>query len=125
MKVTVMIVRLLMGILFLVSVVGYFFNLMPQPELAENAKLFIVGLDSSRYIMPVVKVIELLCAVSFLTGRFVPLTAVVIFPININILLFHSLLAPDSLLIPIFLFLGNLLLAYYYRKSYEPLVLAR
>lgn len=125
MKVAVLIVRLLMGLLFLVSVVAYFFNLMPQPELAENARLFVVGLDASQYIMPVVKVVELLCAISFLTGRFVPLAAVVIFPISINILLFHSLLAPDSLIVPIFLFFGNLFLAYYYRKNYGTLLVAR
>jgi putative oxidoreductase len=47
MKIAVIIVRTLIGILFLVSVIGYFFKLMPQPELGENAKLFVVGLDAS------------------------------------------------------------------------------
>ncbi len=125
MKVAVITVRVLLGLLFFVSVIGYFFNLMPQPALEENARLFVTGLDASAYLMPVVKIVELLCALSFLTGRFVPLAAVVIFPVNVNIFLFHSFLAPDNMLVPVFLLAGNLFLAYYHRKSYEPLVLAR
>lgn len=125
MKVAVIIVRMVMALLFLVSVAGYFFNLMPQPALEKNAELFVTGLDASHYIMPVVKMIELATAIAFLTGRFVPLATVMIFPIILNIVLFHGFLAPDGMLIPIFLFAGNLFLAYYYRKNYQPMVVAR
>jgi putative oxidoreductase len=55
----------------------------------------------------------------------VPLATVVIFPIIVNILLFHGILAPDSMVVPIALLLGNLFLAYAYRKSYEPVLSAR
>lgn len=123
MKVAVIIVRMLMGILFLVSVIGFFFKLMPQPELQGNAELFVTGLGASGYLMPVVKVIELLCALAFLSGRFLPLATVVIFPVTVNILLFHGFLAPEGMIIPILLFTGNLFLAYAFRKSYQPLVL--
>lgn len=119
MKITLIVVRVLMGLLFLFSVVGYIFQLMPQPELGQNALLFVTGLGASGYVMPFVKVVELLVAISFLTGRFVALSAVIIFPITINILLFHAVLAPDSLIVPIFLFAGNLFLAYAYRKNYD------
>src|SRR4051812_3715736 len=92
MRVAVIIVRVLMGLLFLVSVVGYFFHLMPQPELGENAKLFVGGLMATGYLMPVVKIVELFVAIALLTGRFMPLALVVIFPITINIVLFHGVL---------------------------------
>lgn len=125
MKAAVIIVRILMGILFLVSVIGFFFNLMPQPELKESAMRFLTGLGASGYLLPVVKVVELLCALAFLSGRFVPLAVVMIFPITLNILLFHGFLAPDGMIVPVLLFIGNLFLAYAYRKNYEPLMLAR
>jgi putative oxidoreductase len=80
---------------------------------------------ASGYLLPVVKGIELLCAIAFLTGRFVPLATVVIFPITLNILLFHGVLAPDSLIVPIGLLLGNLFLAYAYRQHYQPVLSAR
>jgi uncharacterized membrane protein YphA (DoxX/SURF4 family) len=119
MKITLIVVRVLMGLLFLTSVIGYFFQLMPQPELGGNALLFVTGLGASGYLLPFVKVVELLVSISFFTGKFVPLAAVVIFPITINILLFHAVLAPDGLIVPAFLFLGNIFLAYGYRKNYQ------
>lgn len=122
MKIALIIVRLLMGLLFLVSVIGYFFNLMPQSPMGEGATLFVTGLAASGYMLPVVKVIELIVSISFLSGRFVPLATVVIFPITVNILLFHAVLAPDGVAIPVFLFLGNLFLAYGYRKNYTSLL---
>jgi putative oxidoreductase len=122
MKIAVIIVRTLVGLLFLVSAIGYFFKLMPQPQLGEGAMTFVMGLGASGYIMPVVKVIEILCALAFISGRFVPLATVVIFPITLNILLFHAVLAPEGVAVPVFLFIGNLFLAYAYRKHYEGIV---
>jgi putative oxidoreductase len=107
-----------MGLLFMVSSLGYFFNLMPQPELNESAKAFVMGMFATGYLFPLVKVIELLCGIAFIAGRFVPLATVVIFPITINILLFHTFLAP-GILMPVLIFMGNLLLAFYYRRNYE------
>jgi putative oxidoreductase len=125
MKIAVIIVRTLIGLLFLVSAIGFFFNLMPKPALGEGAMAFVMGLGASGYLMPLVKVIEILCAIAFISGRFVPLATVVIFPITLNILLFHAVLAPEGVAVPIFLFIGNLFLAYAYRKNYESIVVSK
>jgi uncharacterized membrane protein YphA (DoxX/SURF4 family) len=125
MKVAVIIVRIVMGLLFLVSAIGFFFNLMPQPELSGNAQLFIGGMAASVYLFPLLKVIETLCAIAFLSGRFVPLATVVIFPVTVNILLYHSFLAPQDMIIPVLLFLANVFLAYHYRRNYEMVLAAR
>jgi len=125
MKIAVIIVRTLVGLLFFVSAIGFFFNLMPQPEFSGPVKLFVVGMGASGYMFPVLKTIELICGIAFITGRFVPLATVIIFPITLNILLFHSFLAPEGVAIPILLFAANLFLAYAYRKNYETLVVVK
>ncbi len=125
MKIAKIIVRVLMGLLFLFSSVVVLFKLVPEPELSGNVKLFNEGMAASVYLMPLLKSIELLCAIALLSGRFVPLATVVIFPITVNILLFHSFLAPEGLPVAIFLFLGNLFLAYTSRKNYQTLVVAK
>lgn len=122
MKTVVLITRLLMALLYLFSASVMFFKLVPQPELTGNIKLFMEGVAASGYLMIAVKAVELLCSVAFISGRFVPLATVVIFPINVNILLVHLFLAPDGLPVAIFLILGNLLLAYYHREKYKPLL---
>ena len=125
MKIAVIIIRILMGLLFLFASVVVLFNLVPQPELHGDVKLFQDGMNASRYLMPTVKVIELICAIAFLSGRFVPLATVVIFPIIVNIFLFNAFLSPEGLPVAIFVLLGDLFLAYYYRKNYQGLFIAK
>lgn len=124
MKVAMVIVRTLIGLLFLFASVAYFLNLVPQPEMTGKMKLFTDGLAASGYLMPLVKTIELFCGIAFVAGRFVPLAVVLIAPIAVNILLVHVFLAPEGLPVAIPIFLGLLFLAYVYRKNYEPLLTA-
>jgi uncharacterized membrane protein YphA (DoxX/SURF4 family) len=125
MKIAVIIVRTLMGLLLLVSAISFFFNLMTPQPMSEGATLFVTGMVASVYLFPVIKVLEIIVGLAFVFGRFVPLATVVIFPIVLNIVLFHAFLAPDGMAAPIFLLAGNLFLAYVYRKNYETLVAAK
>lgn len=125
MKITVIIIRSLMGLLLVFASVTYLFKLITPPPATGAMKIFGDGLEASVYIMPTIKVIELICGIAFLAGRFVPLTAVVIFPIVVNILLTHVFLAPEGLPIAAFMMFANLLIAFYHRDSYKPLFKAR
>ena len=125
MKIAVIIVRILMGLMFAFASIAYFFKLMKEPEVTGSVKIFNDGIMASIYLMPTVKVFELLCAIAFLSGRFVPLATVVIFPIILNILLFHAFLEPSGLPIAILLMLGDLFLAYYYRDKYKGILAAK
>ncbi len=125
MKIVVIIVRTLIGLMFLFSSLTYFLNLVPQAELTGNAKTFMDGLTASGYLMPLVKVFELLCGLAFVSGRFVSLAVILIFPIALNILLINVFLMPRGLPIVIPLFLGILFLAYSHRENYKPLLAAK
>ena len=125
MKIATIIVRVLMGLMFAFASIAYFFKLMKEPEVSGSIKIFNDGSMASIYLMPTVKVFELLCAIAFLSGRFVPLATVVIFPIILNILLFHAFLEPSGLPIAILLLIGNLFLAYYYRDKYKAILSAK
>ncbi len=111
--------------MFLLSSLTYFLNLVPQAELTGNAKIFMDGLTASGYIMPVVKVFEFLCGLAFVSGRFVSLAVVLIFPIALNILLINTFLITSGLPIVIPLFLGILFLAYAHRENYKSLLVAK
>src|SRR4051795_1159947 len=114
MKIAVIIVRILMGLVFVFSAAVVLFKLFPQPELKGDVKTFMTGLETTRYFIPLLKITELVCGVAFIVGRFVPLATVVIFPIILNILLFHTFVAREGLPVAILLFLANLFLAYNY-----------
>lgn len=121
MKIATITLRSLMGLLFLFASIAYFFKLITPPPLTGAMKVFNDGLVSSVYLIPTSKIIELLCGLAFLSGRFVPLATVLISPIIINIVLIHSFLDPKGLPVALFLLVANSFLAYVNRESYMPL----
>lgn len=125
MKIAAIIIRILAGLMYLFSSVVFFFELIPPPEMSGNIKLFMDGMTASIYLLPIVKSIEFICAIAFISGFYVPLATVVIFPININILMVHVFLAPEGLPVAILLILANLFLAYYYRDRYKAMLKAK
>ena len=123
MKTAIIIVRVLMGLLFLFASVPVLLNLFPQPELTGRTKIFMEGMSASGYLLPRVKLVELFCGIAFVSGFFVPLATVVIAPIIVNIFLFHAFVAPEQgLPVAIALVLGNIFLAYAHWDKFKPLV---
>jgi len=121
MKTALIIVRSIMGLIFLFASITFLFKLITPPEPTGPMKVFSAGLNASIYLMPTVKIIELSCGVAFLSGRFVPLATILISPIIVNILLVHAFLGPEGLPVAIFLVLANSFVAYNYKESYKPL----
>lgn len=120
MKIATIIIRILIGLLLLFASITYFFNLVPQqPVTTEEFKVFSTGLVTSVYIFPLAKAVELLCGLSYLTGRYVTLANILILPITINILLINYFLSPEGLPLAIAMFLGNLFLIYRYWNNYK------
>jgi uncharacterized membrane protein YphA (DoxX/SURF4 family) len=113
-----------MGLLFLFASITYLFKLITPPPLTGSMKIFNDGLEAARYLMPLAKVIELICGLAFVSGRFVPLATVLISPIIVNIFFVHVFLAPEGLPVAVFLVLANSFLAYYHRDAYKSLLKA-
>jgi uncharacterized membrane protein YphA (DoxX/SURF4 family) len=124
MKIATVIVRVLMGLVFLFASITWFLGLIEPPPLTGAMKTFNDGLDASGYMMPIVKFFELVCGTAFVVGRFVPLAVVLISPIIVNIVLVHAFLAPEGLPLAGFLVLANAFLAYQHRDVFEPLLRA-
>lgn len=122
MKTATLIVRIATGLMFAASSIMYFLNMMPEAELSGATLQFVAGLDAAGYFMPFLKVVELVGGLALIAGRFVPLATVVLFPVTLNIFLFHAFLAPEGMIIPILLLAANLYLAFVYRQRYHPIL---
>ncbi|TRX03188.1 DoxX family membrane protein [Flavobacterium gawalongense] len=125
MKIAIIIIRTLIGLLFLYTSISFFLNLTPEPVSTGNFKAFQVGLVASTYLMPLAKTIELLCGLSFVSGRFVTLANIAILPVTINILLINFFLTPQNMPIALFVFLGNIFLIYSHWENYKGLFVAK
>ncbi|WP_439697165.1 hypothetical protein ACFGVS_01480 [Mucilaginibacter sp. AW1-7] len=126
MKTTVLISRLLLGFLYLVFGLDYFLHFIPyQPLHTGAAGAFIAGLKGTGYFYPIQKVIQITGGLSLLTNRYAPFSAVVLFPISLNVLLFHTFLVPSGWLMGVFLVAPNLLLGFGYWKYYKAMFVAK
>jgi putative oxidoreductase len=124
MRIATIIVRLLLGALLLFASISYFFHLMPEPEQTGNIKIFNEGIKASGYLMTLAKIVELLCGISFVSGKFMKLFAVILVPVTLNILLINVFMMPEGTPIAAALFLGNLFLIYTNWNSYKGIFVA-
>ena len=125
MKIAYIIVRLLMGLLFIFGSFAFFLKLGGEPQLEGNMKTYFEGLTASIYFLPFLKITELVCGIALVAGRFVPLVCIILAPIIINILLVHIFMDKTGLPAAMFLVLANSFLAYYNRDKYKPLLEAK
>ncbi|MGL2964436.1 DoxX family protein [Flavobacterium sp. RSB2_4_14] len=119
MKIVTIIIRTLIGLFLLFVSIGFFLKLFPEPVTTGDFKAFQVGLIASSYLMPLAKSVELLCGLSYVSGKYVTLANIVILPVTLNILLINYFMTPDNLPIAGLLFLGNLFMIYRYWSNYK------
>lgn len=121
MKIATIIVRSLIGLLLIYASALFFLKMAPETQSTADFKAFNVGIIASKYLMPLAKVLELLCGIAFLSGKFVTLANIVILPVTLNIFLINFFLVPEQLPIAIFLLLGNIFLIIVHWNNYKTL----
>jgi putative oxidoreductase len=125
-KTGVLIARCLLGFLYLVFGLDYFLHFIPyQPLHTGKPGALVAGLKGTGYIYPMMKVIQILGGLSLLLDRYAPFSAVVLFPISLNVLLFHTILVPSGWLMGVFLMVPNIFLGWAYRKYYRGMFTAK
>ena len=112
--------RILLGFIYLVFGLDYFFHFIPyEPQHTGRVAAFKAGLLGVGYFYPMIKSIQIVGGLSLLINQYAPFFAVVLFPISLNVLLYHSILVPSGWLMGVLLIVPNLFLGYAYRKYYS------
>lgn len=97
MNIATVIIRSLLGLIFVVFGLNFFFQFIPIPPHPEGAaRDFMTALAVSHYFY-VVGALELLGGVLLLLGRFVPLGLTLLGPVIVNILCVHVFLNRSGL----------------------------
>ncbi|MDN3588865.1 DoxX family membrane protein [Pedobacter aquatilis] len=123
MKIAVIIIRVLLGAMYLFASVSYFLKLMPEgQQMSADQTTFMTGLMVTGYLMPLIKVTELIGGILLIFGRTAPLAAILVFPVTLNIFLYHAYLGPKELPMVSVMLLFNLFLFFAYRHKYLPIV---
>lgn len=114
-----LVVRILLGALFLFGGIAFFFTQPPEIPPGDMAT-YMNGMIASKYFFPFLKVTEILCGLMLVSGFFVPLALVVLAPISINIFMVHLMLVgPETLLTPVLIGAAMIYLSFF-SPSYSP-----
>lgn len=93
-----LIARILLGIGLVVFGSNKFFNFMPPMEMPEQAGNFMGALMETGYMFPIIAIIEIVAGLLFLINKKVPLALLLWTPVLVNILAFHAVLDPMTIL---------------------------
>ena len=108
MKILTIIVRVLLGLVFVVVGANGFLRFLPMPPLPQGlVGEFLHAFFASGYVYAIAAC-QVIGGFLLLIGRFVPLGLTILGPIVVNIVLFHILLATEGL--PLALIVAALLL---------------
>lgn len=92
------------------------------PQVAPAAEPLRDALFESGYLIATVLLVYLICGLAFVSNRFVALGAVLLFPVSLNILLFHAFLNPRSVPLALVLLLPNAALLWARRSAFRALL---
>src|SRR5437867_9627771 len=121
-KIATIIVRVLLGLMFVVFGSNIFFMFLPMPP--QNPSLatdFNKALMQSHYIY-VVGLLQVIGGLLLLIGRYVPLGLTLLGPVIANILLFHIFLDRSGLPLAIIVAVLVLFLLWRYRTNFAGLL---
>jgi putative oxidoreductase len=124
MKIASTIARYLAGVIFLVFGLNGFLHFIPLPPPSGVAGQFMGALYVSHY-LTVIFAVQVAGAVLLLVNRFVPLALAILAPVIVNILSFHTLMAPSGLPLALFVTVLWALVFVHVRSAFAPLFQAR
>lgn len=121
-RIVTAVVRVLLGLMFLVFGLNGFLNFIPAPkDLPPDVITVSTGLMKGGY-MAVVSATEIVVALLLLMNRFVPLALVLLAPIVVGIITFHIAVAPATIVPGLVVLVLELYLAWAYRGAFRPML---
>ena len=114
-------IQIIFGIMLIVFGLNIFFQFMPAPEFNEAASAYLGALFATGYIFPIMAIVWILVGLLFIFNKCSPLGAVIIFPISLNIILFHIFLDFTGWLFGFMILILNLYMLYVHWNAYRPM----
>ena len=122
MKTASIIIRVVLGLIFVTFGLNMFLNFIHMPPPPEGpAREFMTALFMSHYVY-VVGALQVVGGLILLSGRWIPLGLTLLGPVIVNILCFHLLMAPAGLPMAIVVSLLALFLLWRYREHFAGVV---
>lgn len=119
------IVRVLLGLIFVVFGLNGFLHFIPNMPLPDAAVSFFGGLAATGYMLPLLFAAQVLGGALLIVGLYVPLALALLAPVIVNIFFFHLFLARGGLPLAIVVVALELYLVWRYRDAFAPMLRPR
>lgn len=119
------IVRVLLGLVFVVFGLNGFLHFIPNMPMPDAAVSFFGGLAATGYMLPLLFAAQVLGGALLIVGLYVPLALALLAPVIVNIFFFHLFLARGGLPLAIVVVALELYLVWRYRDSFAPMLRPR
>jgi len=96
MRIAALIARYLLALMFLVFGFNGFFHFITMPPMPGLPGQF-MGAVFASHMYVVIFLLQIICGLLFLIGRYVPLALVLLGPVLFNILIFHIFMNPSGI----------------------------
>lgn len=123
MKYVFLVSRYLLGVIYLVFGLNYFFGFFPIPPQPESMQALMGALVTSKILL-LAKCVEVVFGAALLSNRFVPLMSLIAAPVTVIIFLIHVVLVPEGLPIAIAMMVFHALVFWERKSLFFPLVRA-
>ncbi|HTB84092.1 MAG TPA: DoxX family protein [Candidatus Sulfotelmatobacter sp.] len=121
MKITTIIARILLGLVFVVFGANKFLHFLPNPPMQGAGAQFMGAMFETHYLY-VVATFEVTGGLLLLAGRFVPLGLTLLGPVIVNILAFHIFMDNSGLPVALVVSALALFLLWRHRQNFAGLV---
>jgi putative oxidoreductase len=124
MKIATLIARVLLGLVFTIFGLNFFFHFIPQPPPAGDAGALATIMFTHGW-FTFLGVLYVIAGVLLLIGRYVGIALTILGPIIVVILLFHVTLAPEAIGMALVVAALEIFLIYAYRNHFGDIFSAR
>jgi len=121
MRIVAIVARILLGLVFFVFGMNGLHPFMPNPPATPPAAAFFGALAATHYMFVLIFGAQVIGGALLLLGLAVPFALVILAPVIVNIVCFHTFLAPDLLPLALVVAALEVFLAWHYRAAFAPL----
>lgn len=112
---TLVFARTILGGFLLIFGMNHLHGFLGDMSFNREVDQFLIALEETGYLFHLIIGVEIVGGALLVGGFFVPLANLLLFPILLNILLFHIFLSPLGLWIPVVMILCSSYIFWYYR----------
>ena len=114
--------RILLGIMFTVFGLNKIVPFLGTPEISGAAGAMMGGLAGTGYFFPMLGIVEAAIGILMLIGKYLRLASIALFPVTVNIALFHLALDPAGGVPGYLALVLNILLIVGYKEDLQGLL---